>query len=169
MLLYVGIWLGFAATPATCEARCPCTVPPGVDWHSAHAMVPRERSAADAIFLGRVIAIDTTRWRTLVWPPDGLGRSRVTRYPDVVRYTLAVSQRWKGQVARRVLVEVEAFGTTCGRTLDPDMTYLIYAGVARASDGTRAGFRIGSCSRVRRAEEIEADVRLLGRGEPPTR
>lgn len=170
MLLSWATGLALLATaPAPCAARCPCVQLPGEDWRVPRTVVPRARDEADAIFLGRVVAADTLAWGTFTWPADGTGQSRVQRYPDVVRYTFAVSRQWKGAVGSRVTVVASEFSTDCGRAFAQDGTYLVYAREYRESRGTPGALTSESCDRTLPAAEATEDVALLGRGTVPAR
>lgn len=167
--LILATWLTLAAAPTTCTAFCPCTVPYGLNWRSARVMVPRERAGAGAIFLGRVVAADTLEWGTATWPPDGTGRVRVSRYPEVVRYRFAVTRQWKGEVRPEAIMEVNMFSTSCGRAFGLDSTYLVYAGRVLAADSASTTVELNSCGRVRRQNDAYEDMRLLGRWSAPVR
>jgi len=110
-------------------------VPPGVDSQSDSAVVRRAQAEAGAIFIGTVQAVDTLAVNRFWSPSDTAVGRRLMESPDVVRYTFAVSEVWKGRVGRRTRLTVRAFSSDCGRefSLGKDLRRL------RAALGSGAG------------------------------
>jgi hypothetical protein len=155
-----------AAVPSFgCTVRCPCTVPAGVDWHSAVVMVPRAHKDADAIFRGYVLSADTVAQDTSALASPIEAPRRLVR-TTIIRYTFAVERSWKGSRERRLVVTNYGVDTSCGRVYKQGVSYLIYADKDRQGN-VRDSFSTYSCSRVRSGHGADDDIAVLGAGRPP--
>jgi hypothetical protein len=129
-----------------------------VDYNSDSAMVRRAQAEAGAIFVGTVQAVDTLAIDRFWFPSDTTVGRRLMESPDVVRYTFAVSEVWKGQVGGQTRLTVRAFSSDCGREFTFGKTYVVYA--------LQRGRELESyaCLRSRLLENAAEDRRLLGPG-----
>ncbi len=168
MLSVLHLTVALAAMGRTpCAAMCPCVVPPGVDRRSAPVMVPPARHLAAAVFLGRVIQIDTLA-RDSIWiPSDTAAYRRLHVLPRAVRYTFEVSRTWKGSGKPRMRVVSPDVSTSCGRAYELHSRYLVYAERERSKRWSDDQLMTYSCSRVRGETDAADDLRLLGPGRPP--
>jgi hypothetical protein len=164
--ILVALLVGAGSPRLSCDTRCPCVVPTGVDWHSAAAMVPRSPRAASAVFLGRVIAVDTVARDTSPPAPHS------TQFPGrvirvrAVRYTFAVQRSWKGPRTRELQVASYDVDTSCGREYTAAASYLVYADEDRRRAASN-GLSTYSCSRALLATQAGEDLELLGAGRAP--
>lgn len=140
---------------------CPCVIVPPEDLRRPATLVPRARREAEAIFAGRVVAVDTLATGQQWFPSDTSPHRRLLRWAETVRYTFAVSEVWKGKRRPEATVVVQAANSSCGRTFDLDQVYLVYA------ERGRRGLEASGCARVRRLAEATADLAALGKGRSP--
>jgi hypothetical protein len=119
-------------------------------------MVRLAEAEAGAIFIGTVQAVDTVARDRFWFPNDTAVGRRLVERPDVVRYTFAVSEVWKGQVDARAQLTVRAFSSDCGREFTHRAKYVVYA--------LQRGKQLESyaCLRSRLVENAAEDRRLLG-------
>jgi hypothetical protein len=135
---------------------CPCIIVPGEDLSSPATMVPRARREAQAIFVGRVVAVDTVSMGQKWFPSDTAPTRRLLQWADTVSYAFHVSAVWKGKPVRKAVVIVPAAQSSCGRSFNLEESYLVYA---------EPGGVTTSCARVLRLTDAEADLRILGKGQ----
>lgn len=148
-------------SPSEVCASCPCVIVPGEDLSRPETLVPRARRDAEAIFAGRVIAVDTLDTGQQWFPSDTSSYRQLLRWAETVRYTFVVSEVWKGRQKRDVTVVVRQAHSSCGRTFDLGEAYLIYA------ERGRNELEASSCARVRPLSDAVADLDALGRGRKP--
>lgn len=127
------------AVPRPAHA-CSCAAPPA----PAVAL-----GRADAVFAGRVTAIDTPLL------------SRITGSGNVRQVTFAVSDVWKGEVPQEITLSTAASSAACGYEFDQGDDYLVYAGESRD------GLSTGLCSRTQPLSTATEDLRALGSGTAP--
>ena len=102
--------------------------------------------AADAIFEGRVVAVES--------PAEGAQGSPV-------RVTVRVTQQWKGVSTEEVELTTAPRSAMCGYAFELDQLYLIYA----HAEGDR--LRVSLCSRTKPADQADEDRTHLGPGTTP--
>ena len=137
---------------------CPCVILPGEDLSRPATMVPRARREAEAIFVGRVVSVDTLSMGQKWFPSDTTPNRRLLRWADTVSYAFHVSTVWKGKLVRKAVVIVPAAPSSCGRSFNLEESYLVYA---------EPGGVTSSCARVLRFNDAEADLAVLGKGQSP--
>lgn len=135
---FVSIWI---CGPA---AACDCAT-----------QTPREALArADAVFEGVVLESGPSRWAGA--PCGGVCPDTAVR--------LRVLRRWKGALAREVVVYTE-MGSDCGVALAVGRTYLVYASAAP----DRSSYLTDACTRTAPIESASRDLHELGPGSAPRR
>jgi hypothetical protein len=108
---------------------------------------PRDALAkADAVFVGRVIAIMDTNLGPVVSSADPL------------RNTFEISQTWKGTEGSEITITSERFDASCGYAFQQGREYIVYAS---AGGG---GLRTSICSRTAALDRAQADLVALGAG-----
>jgi len=137
---------------------CPCVILPGEDLSRPATMVPRARRQSEAIFAGRVVAVDTLSTGQRWFPTDSSPQRRLISWADTVRYTFMVSTIWKGKGQREMTVIVPWASSSCGRTFEVAEEYLVYA---------ERGHVASSCARAQPLRDASADMAVLGQGQKP--
>lgn len=149
---------------SACAMRCPCNVPPGTPT----VAIRDARAEAQAVFLGKVVAVDTIARETFWFPNDSSANRRPMTRVTVVRYAFSVERTWKGSRDSTLLVTDYYAATSCGRGYALGENYLVYA----AADRTRPSdswLLTDSCSRVALKSHAGEDLKVLGAGRSPRR
>lgn len=118
---------------------------------------------ANAILLGRVIAVDTTARDSVKSPYGTSARDQYFVYPTAVQYTLAVERSWKGPQTSTITITDYDVGSECGRSYEKGQAYLIYAQKDRRREEVTS-LTTTICSRVFLRSEADAERRRLGKG-----
>jgi hypothetical protein len=150
----------------TCERRCPCVVSVDPSRRVPEVVVPESRAGARAVFLGRVVAIETVASDTFWFPDDTVTRRRQVVRPHIVRYTFASDVIWKGSRDGNPVVMDYSADSDCRSGYTLGQAYLVFADRDR-SDRTGRRLITDACSRVLRKEQAALDLALLGRGRGP--
>jgi hypothetical protein len=139
MLAFLGLLGALWMAPACETGFCMC---------AGRLDVRTEFDSADAVFTGRVLAIQD--------PPASSDGGWQTR-----RVTLRVDRAWKGMESDTVVVRTGWSDGDCGFRFRRGGSYLVFAGAAE--DGSLV---TGLCDRTTRLRRAAADLRALG---PPAR
>jgi hypothetical protein len=107
--------------------------------------------SADAVFLGRVLAIEPVREQR---EPSG-GIRFLSHYRNI---RLEVLAAWKGAESREMVVHTGMGGGDCGYTFREQGVYLVYAHMLSDSDT----LVVGICSRTRPIDDADEDRTALG-------
>lgn len=114
-------------------------------------------TSSQAVFVGRAIAVVNSS------SVEGQPSSRRTpsRLSQEVRITFEVSKVWKGEKKRQIVVMTSSSSASCGYSFQQGEEYLVYA----ASQGSK--LTTGLCSGTKSLSMAQADLAVLGEGNPP--
>ncbi len=111
--------------------------------------VAEEVERADAVFVGKVVAMDI---------PTGL----IISSADPVRVTFSVSSVWKGSDDKTLIVITKRDSASCGYPFEEDKEYLVYAYIDEQAD-----LHANLCSRTALLSDAQEDLALLENGFVP--
>src|SRR5436190_2514848 len=146
--------LGKLVTSATALAAISCATAPAAWACSCFASGPSCQNAfeADAVFVGRVIAITAI-------PDDGPPRlDGEIRQPRAVRVDFAEVEAYRGPQAPVMSIVTPSQSTACGYSFTRGERYVVYAG--RGADAA-AMLETSICSRTRPVAEAGEDFKFL--------
>ncbi len=137
------VFLGTAQTASACSCLPP---QPGV---SLKTQVRTSKTAATAIFAGKVVSIRYSDVKM-----DG---KPVTAYAKI-----AVERSWKGRVTEFIEVETANICCLCGYNFETGKTYIIYS---TSTDPT--SISVSSFSRTSEITKKSLDEKFLGKASKP--
>ena len=112
---------------------------------------------AGAVFSGRVVDV-------VEQSPAERRSPRSNEDPNFlngVKVTFEVSEVWKGNSERRLVVTTSDSSASCGYSFQEGQEYLVYASEEDAQ------LKTGLCSGTKRLSDARADLAVLGEGETP--
>ena len=111
------------------------------------------RQSVDAVLLGRVDRIESTRGNVGFAP----GATSMTTMGSLLRVTISVDETYRGPSAKTVEVYTASSSAACGYSFREGQKYLIYASAA----GKESQLVVSLCSATRPAEYAEGDLAYL--------
>ena len=112
---------------------------------------------SEAVFSGRVV--DVTEQSPAERRPGR--RNEDPNFLNGVKVTFEVSEVWKGNSERRLVVTTSDSSASCGYSFQEGQEYLVYASEEDAQ------LKTGLCSGTKRLSDARADLAVLGEGETP--
>ena len=112
---------------------------------------------SEAVFSGRVVDV------TEQSPPERRPgrRNEDPNFLNGVKVTFEVSEVWKGNSERRLVVTTSDSSASCGYSFQEGQEYLVYASAEDAQ------LQTGLCSGTKRLSDARADLAVLGEGKTP--
>ncbi|NEQ22085.1 MAG: hypothetical protein F6K28_23390 [Microcoleus sp. SIO2G3] len=112
---------------------------------------------SEAVFSGRVV--DVTEQSPAERRPGR--RNEDQNFLTGVKVTFEVSEVWKGNNQRRLVVSTSDSSASCGYSFQEGQEYLVYASEEDAQ------LKTGLCSGTKRLSDARADLAMLGEGQTP--
>ncbi len=112
--------------------------------------IAQARRQAQAVFAGKVIRIAKRKHR-----------DDFSTYDEVV---FAVNELWGGPDVSQVTVLTRTRGFLCGYPFKEGESYLVYV-----DNRVALGLDVRTCSRTRPLRDAAEDLKVLGKGIPPSR
>jgi hypothetical protein len=137
----------FASIAFTAAQGCTCAFGGGPACQEAW------RKGIDAVFLGRVDKIESTRGSVGFTP----GATSMTPMGSLLRVTISVDEAYLGQSAKTVQVYTASSSAACGYAFREGQKYLIYA----SADDKIGQLLVSLCSATKPAEYAEKDSTYL--------
>lgn len=111
------------------------------------------RQSVDAVLLGRVERIESTRGNAGLAP----GMASMTTMGSLLSVTISVDETYRGPSAKTVEVYTASSSAACGYSFSKGQKYLIYASAA----GKESRLVVTLCSATKPAEYAESDLAYL--------